>query len=146
MGSQHVLGITWAQGAIKVRTWKAIDLLCWNKRTRKSKENRLRSSRNRVAQDRTPAAAQENQAIAQDHIAAWARKATASDNPHDVSVRALIAFPRKRTCCVVIVISKGLGSLPSPGDCAIDAPLKGHAFPKGSNWPRGKFLFVKAVL
>ena len=31
-------------------------------------------------------------------------------SPHDVSVRALIAFPRERTCCVIIVISKGQSS------------------------------------
>ena len=72
-------------------------------------------------------------------------------NPHDVSVRALIAFPRERTCCVVIVISKGqfLGSLPSPGDCAIDTPLKDTPSPRVLIGLKGYFAreyrFVESV-
>ena len=72
-------------------------------------------------------------------------------SPHDVSVRALIAFTREGTCCVGIVIKQRpvLGSLPSPGDCAIDAPLKDMPSPRVLIGLKGYFAleyrFVESV-
>ena len=57
-------------------------------------------------------------------------------SPHDVSVRALVAFPREKICCVVIVIARA-----SPREFAISRGLRHpysfeeHASPEGANWP-----------
>ena len=132
MGWRHVLGITWAQGAIKVGTREAIDLLCWSERTRKSRGKRLKEFEEfELRKGRTPAVAQENHHRPRSRSALSTRRPQQVTKPLRRKCSSLDNFPRERISCVVICSKHRPREVPSPGDCTIVIPLKDMPSPRG---------------
>ena len=141
MGSQHVPGVTWIQGAIKVRTRKPSTSSAEPSGRERTKKNRLRKFEDsRCARSYPRCRPGESRHRPRSYSALSSLGHSKWQAPHDVSVRALVAFPREKFNCVVIVIVRA-----SPREFAISRGLRHpysfeeHASPEGANCPRGFF-------